>query len=202
MCSLKRYPYCVVCIYRVFNVYTNVSLSRDSPNQSVPNSHYVLFMFFVYRVFNAAYCGSIVYVNRRTDRYPTALSKNAGPHFSESAGTSFVQYAIFTYNYFTYNIYVFIMCSVFPYTFVFLIACFVCEIFVWLLLLLLLFLLLSSTLFCSFFACTFLLPYPSGRIVKRAFYRNTSEICFLHVPFDIIFVCHELLSLLLLLRST
>jgi len=56
---------------------------------------------FVYCFFfNAAYCG---FTMCRTDRYQTALLKNAGPLFSESAGTSFVQYAIFTYNNLLYN---------------------------------------------------------------------------------------------------
>jgi len=44
-----------------------------------------------------------------------------------------------------------------------------------------------SLLFCSLFACMFLLP---SRKVKIAFYCNTTEICLLHVPFDIIFVCY------------
>jgi hypothetical protein len=44
-----------------------------------------------------------------------------------------------------------------------------------------------SLLFCSLFACMFLLPSWK---VKIAFYCNTTEICLLHVPFDIIFVCH------------
>lgn len=48
--------------------------------------------FVCYYFFNAAYCG---FTMCRTDRYQTALLKNAGPLFSESAGTSFVQYAIF-----------------------------------------------------------------------------------------------------------
>jgi len=44
-----------------------------------------------------------------------------------------------------------------------------------------------SLLFCSLFACMFLLP---SRKVEIAFYCNTTEICLLHVPFDIIFVCY------------